>query len=202
MCIQLKRFDYDWESNRSLKFDDYFQFPRQLNVGPYTYDSINKTRVNSTEDASPSMETNSSQSQKEQQQQAEKKTTGNDAEEIMYELVGIVVHSGQANAGHYYSFIKGSAASEFSLSDEIHALEQMCQSNESVTSMNDSTMTNETDSVDGNNSHTNSNSNFGVMNSNDKWYKFNDTSVEEVNLNDVTLLGLLIVDCLLAYSIV
>lgn len=25
---------------------------------------------------------------------------------IHYELVGIVVHSGQANAGHYYSFIK------------------------------------------------------------------------------------------------
>ncbi len=26
--------------------------------------------------------------------------------QINYELVGIVVHSGQANAGHYYSFIK------------------------------------------------------------------------------------------------
>lgn len=25
---------------------------------------------------------------------------------INYELVGVVVHSGQANAGHYYSFIK------------------------------------------------------------------------------------------------
>lgn len=24
----------------------------------------------------------------------------------LYQLVGIVVHSGQANAGHYYSFIK------------------------------------------------------------------------------------------------
>ena len=24
----------------------------------------------------------------------------------LYELVGIVVHSGQASAGHYYSFIK------------------------------------------------------------------------------------------------
>jgi ubiquitin carboxyl-terminal hydrolase 9/24 len=23
-----------------------------------------------------------------------------------YDLVGVVVHSGQANAGHYYSFIK------------------------------------------------------------------------------------------------
>ena len=26
--------------------------------------------------------------------------------QIVYELVGIVVHSGQANAGHYYSYIK------------------------------------------------------------------------------------------------
>ena len=25
---------------------------------------------------------------------------------VFYELVGIVVHSGQANAGHYYSYIK------------------------------------------------------------------------------------------------
>jgi ubiquitin C-terminal hydrolase len=185
MCIQLKRFDYDWESNRSLKFDDYFQFPRQLNVSPYTYDSINKSRLNAaTEDSESSMETSSLQPEK--QQKLSKKP---DKEEITYELVGIVVHSGQANAGHYYSFIKGSAASEFSLSDEIHALEQMNQSSESITNANDSTMTNESDSVDGNNSHTNSNSNFGYMNSNDKWYKFNDTTVEEINLNDVTLMG-------------
>lgn len=26
--------------------------------------------------------------------------------DITYELVGVIVHSGQANAGHYYSFIK------------------------------------------------------------------------------------------------
>jgi hypothetical protein len=31
----------------------------------------------------------------------------NEPNEILYELAGIVVHSGQANAGHYYSFIKG-----------------------------------------------------------------------------------------------
>lgn len=24
LCIQLKRFGYDWEANRALKFDDYF----------------------------------------------------------------------------------------------------------------------------------------------------------------------------------
>ena len=25
LVIQLKRFDYDWDAGRSLKFDDYFQ---------------------------------------------------------------------------------------------------------------------------------------------------------------------------------
>ena len=28
------------------------------------------------------------------------------SKQINYELVGVVVHSGQANAGHYYSYIK------------------------------------------------------------------------------------------------
>lgn len=27
-------------------------------------------------------------------------------EQKLYELVGIVVHSGQASAGHYYAFVK------------------------------------------------------------------------------------------------
>jgi len=25
LCIQLKRFDYDWELNRAIKFDDFFK---------------------------------------------------------------------------------------------------------------------------------------------------------------------------------
>nr|XP_006014607.1 PREDICTED: ubiquitin carboxyl-terminal hydrolase 24-like [Latimeria chalumnae] len=51
-----------------------------------------------------------------------------------YELVGVVVHSGQAHAGHYYSFIKDRRG---------------CGKR--------------------------------------KWYKFNDTVVEEFDLNDETL---------------
>ena len=30
LCIQLKRFDYDWEANRALKFDDYFKVLQTL----------------------------------------------------------------------------------------------------------------------------------------------------------------------------
>ena len=30
LVIQLKRFHYDWETNRAVKFDDYFQVSMQL----------------------------------------------------------------------------------------------------------------------------------------------------------------------------
>ena len=54
-----------------------------------------------------------------------------------YELVGVVVHSGQASAGHYYSFIK----------------ERKRQENQNRT----------------------------------RWMKFNDTTVEEFEMNDSSL---------------
>ncbi|XP_078574103.1 ubiquitin carboxyl-terminal hydrolase 24-like isoform X1 [Branchiostoma floridae x Branchiostoma japonicum] len=86
LAIQLKRFDYDWEANRALKFDDYFRFPRELDVAPYTVEGVEQaTRQGCTEPTSPGSPT--------------KQTT-------LYRLVGVVVHSGQANAGHYYAFIQ------------------------------------------------------------------------------------------------
>ncbi|CAF2465501.1 unnamed protein product [Rotaria sp. Silwood2] len=42
LCIQMKRFGFDWENNRALKFDDYFQFPFILNMEPYTVEGVNK----------------------------------------------------------------------------------------------------------------------------------------------------------------
>lgn len=56
-----------------------------------------------------------------------------------YELVGVVVHTGQASAGHYYSFIKDRRGSAMS------------------------------------------NTSFG------KWFKFNDTTVEEFEMTDEAL---------------
>ena len=38
----MKRFGFDWENNRALKFDDYFKFPFVLNMEPYTLDGVNK----------------------------------------------------------------------------------------------------------------------------------------------------------------
>lgn len=36
LAIQLKRFEYDYERVCAIKFNDYFEFPRILDMEPYT----------------------------------------------------------------------------------------------------------------------------------------------------------------------
>lgn len=36
LAIQLKRFEYDYERDCAIKFNDYFEFPRDLDMEPYT----------------------------------------------------------------------------------------------------------------------------------------------------------------------
>ena len=40
--IQLKRFDYDYERECAIKFNDYFEFPRELDMEPYTVAGLAK----------------------------------------------------------------------------------------------------------------------------------------------------------------
>ncbi|XP_068448978.1 ubiquitin carboxyl-terminal hydrolase 24 isoform X3 [Clinocottus analis] len=94
LCIHLMRFGFDWESGRSIKYDEQIRFPWVLNMEPYTVSGMARQdcsveggegRADGTSGGSP-----------------RKKVTISEN----YELVGVVVHSGQAHAGHYYSFIK------------------------------------------------------------------------------------------------
>ncbi|RVE73915.1 hypothetical protein OJAV_G00036080 [Oryzias javanicus] len=94
LCIHLMRFGFDWESGRSIKYDEQIRFPWVLNMEPYTVSGMARQdcggeggegRGDGASGGSP-----------------RKKVTISEN----YELVGVVVHSGQAHAGHYYSFIK------------------------------------------------------------------------------------------------
>ncbi len=40
LAIQLKRFDYDWEREIAVKSNEYFEFPRELDMEPYTVRGI------------------------------------------------------------------------------------------------------------------------------------------------------------------
>ncbi|XP_026685344.1 LOW QUALITY PROTEIN: probable ubiquitin carboxyl-terminal hydrolase FAF-X, partial [Diaphorina citri] len=84
--IQLKRFEYDFERLCAIKFNDYFEFPRHLDMEPYTVKGLAKIEGEMIED------------------EMESETSAGDSC-TKYKLTGIVVHSGQASGGHYYSYI-------------------------------------------------------------------------------------------------
>ncbi|KAL1497662.1 hypothetical protein ABEB36_008585 [Hypothenemus hampei] len=85
LAIQLKRFEYDFERVCAIKFNDYFEFPRELDMEPYTVSGLAKIEG---EIIDCDLDPNSTEVC------------------TKYRLTGIVVHSGQASGGHYYSYIR------------------------------------------------------------------------------------------------
>ncbi|RLN94677.1 hypothetical protein BBJ28_00007697 [Nothophytophthora sp. Chile5] len=79
LVCHLKRFEFDFYSMEKMKLNDFLEFPTELDMYPYTSEAL-------------------------------KAADGTEASangySIMYDLVGVVVHSGTADMGHYYSFIK------------------------------------------------------------------------------------------------
>ncbi|RWS11107.1 putative ubiquitin carboxyl-terminal hydrolase FAF-X-like protein [Dinothrombium tinctorium] len=90
LAIQLKRFDYDWERECAIKFNDYFEFPRVLDMEPYTVRGLAKLEGELIDDDLVACDDDAFN---------ETQTC------TKYDLCGIVVHSGQASGGHYYSYI-------------------------------------------------------------------------------------------------
>ncbi|XP_037946182.1 probable ubiquitin carboxyl-terminal hydrolase FAF isoform X2 [Teleopsis dalmanni] len=85
LAIQLKRFEYDYERVCAIKFNDYFEFPRVLDMEPYTVSGLAKLEGEVIEIGD---------------------NCSSNGETTKYELTGIVVHSGQASGGHYFSYIR------------------------------------------------------------------------------------------------
>lgn len=72
------------------------QFPWMLNMEPYTVSGMAR------QDSSSEVGENSRNTDQGGGGSPRKKVAPTEN----YELVGVIVHSGQAHAGHYYSFIK------------------------------------------------------------------------------------------------
>ncbi|KAK1931465.1 Ubiquitin carboxyl-terminal hydrolase 34 [Phytophthora citrophthora] len=76
LVCHLKRFEFDYDTMEKLKINDFMEFPMEIDMFPYTSEALAAT------------------------------DNGNKEKMIMYDLVGVVVHSGTSDTGHYYSFIK------------------------------------------------------------------------------------------------
>jgi ubiquitin C-terminal hydrolase len=83
LIVHLKRFEFCFESLQNIKINDRFEFPHELDMRPYTKEGL---------------------------AEEEGAMLGGDeqrrADYYKYRLVGVLIHSGSANTGHYYSYIK------------------------------------------------------------------------------------------------
>uniref|UniRef100_A0A8D0HGX1 Ubiquitin carboxyl-terminal hydrolase 24 n=1 Tax=Sphenodon punctatus TaxID=8508 RepID=A0A8D0HGX1_SPHPU len=96
LVIHLMRFGFDWESGRSIKYDEQIRFPWMLNMEPYTVSGMARQDSSSeVGDSGRNLDQGGGGSPRKKVAPTEN-----------YELFGVIVHSGQAHAGHYYSFIK------------------------------------------------------------------------------------------------
>lgn len=81
LVCHLKRFEFDFDTMEKVKINDYLEFPMELDMRPYTSKALSDAGGLSVLES-------------------------NDAEDTLYDLVGVVVHSGSSDMGHYYSFVK------------------------------------------------------------------------------------------------
>jgi len=97
LCIQLNRFQF--QGNGFVKLNDRLAFNTVLDLAPYTKPPKGQ-EGDSDEDMSEETKAGGGP------QEANSKRRIDTDEPLLYELKGIVVHSGQFSFGHYYSFAK------------------------------------------------------------------------------------------------
>ncbi|KAL9647338.1 hypothetical protein ABK040_011703 [Willaertia magna] len=84
LILHLKRFDFDFETMVNRKVNDRIEFPHILNMEPYTVEGMERIEKRGIFDIPPKHR---------------------EDDYYQYKLVGVLVHSGSAESGHYYSFI-------------------------------------------------------------------------------------------------
>jgi len=92
LTFSLKRFDYDVNVQRKIKINDYFSFPHSIDMRPWSQEGLHSNT-----------------------DEAVSETTFPHYEDwyYQYSLVGILVHNGSADSGHYYSYIKAGSQGEW-----------------------------------------------------------------------------------------
>lgn len=117
LCIHLARFEFDFDAMKRVKVNDKVEFPEILNMKPYTKEGLferDKVRglktkwdmdATVTEDPTESKDSDTKEDPEGMPKRTEKMPSYQDSH-YLYRLVGVLVHMGSTDAGHYYSFIK------------------------------------------------------------------------------------------------
>ena len=97
----LKRFDPDYTAFETVKLNNHYAFPETLNIKKYTLegqDAYEDTRSSDDANSPIATETDDSEDKMDREVLMDK--------EYQYRLVGVLVHTGVAQGGHYIAFSK------------------------------------------------------------------------------------------------
>jgi ubiquitin carboxyl-terminal hydrolase 9/24 len=103
LILSLKRFDLDFNTFETVKLNSRCSFGEKLNLKPFTLEGLEAMESARSLSAGDPMETD------DENEHPSAETHPLDAlpnEDYEYKLVGVLVHAGVAQGGHYYSFIK------------------------------------------------------------------------------------------------
>jgi len=101
LIVHLQRIIFNFDTFRNDKINSFWEFPYQLDLKPYSFFEVmkNEQRLNQEKG-------DDDQDEQKQEVPVEEDSQWPEEEDCFeYKLVGVNVHSGTANAGHYWSYI-------------------------------------------------------------------------------------------------
>ena len=105
LIIHLKRFEFDFDTLQQVKLNDRFEFPNELDMRPYTLEArpdAAATAAAATAAAAARAGVGAAGESKGDEEPSEARPDSY----YKYTLRGVVVHMGNAQGGHYYSFVQ------------------------------------------------------------------------------------------------
>ncbi len=139
LIIHLQRIIFNYDTFMNEKINSRLEFPKKLNLKQYSTEVINniEEEIKINENIIIENENKNNDNEKEFKERVFNKS--NDYYE--YDLVGVIVHLGVANAGHYYSYINTQREGKenkmnYNPSDESHTKKWMVFNDSSVTYFN------------------------------------------------------------------
>jgi len=113
LIVHLQRIVFNFDTFQNDKLNQHFEFPPLLDLKPYSYQEVMK-KENRGKDRQKTADEIEEEQKAEIVDNETAKQKASEADELIepdaddcyeYKLVGVNVHSGTANAGHYWSYI-------------------------------------------------------------------------------------------------
>ena len=123
LIVHLQRFSYNFDTFMNEKIHSRLEFPNTLDMVKYTEEGHEEKVME--KEASINNNKNLEENEKENKdrfihKESIPKKTLKDKEYYTYKLVGIVMHNGNAEAGHYYSYINTNRIKKEELKDYLN----------------------------------------------------------------------------------